>query len=1063
MDDEPIFEFDVFVSHSSKDKRLVRSIAMRLKSAGLKVFFDEWEIAPGDLIGQRIEHGLQASRNLLLCMSPNSVKSDWVKLEHQTFLFRDPTNSRRRFIPLLLEECKVPDILRQFLYLDWRDKSDDGFAKLLAILRPAGYFAQNRNEPELVSRNLKRTLIGHEGDVCDVAATAGGHIVSASSDGMLCLWEAESGERVASAVCSGIIGVAVLSSTRIVTASLDHKLRIWDLPSLRCVAVLIDHISPVTSVAISSTGDILSSSRDRTVRVWDASTGRCKNILKGHTSSVNLVVATSDGRAVSIADERSLIVWDLASGSRLTTLDGHSSSATFITLTPTGQAVSSSRDHTLRVWDLDSGRTLMVLEGHTSSVNHVAVIDATRVVSSSADCSLRVWDLTTGHCFTVLEGHTDSVSYVSLTDDGRAISCSWDGTLRLWDLDSGQCLEIFEGHQSFVNKVQVLDGGVAVSASHDWKLKLWTIPPKGEGIAKNSPTRYTNAKVVLVGDTGVGKTSLALRLVHNRFEPTKSSDGAWATHLPIPHATSTEDVQREIWLWDFAGQADYRLIHQMYLDDAALAILVFNPQCDDPFEVLSQWDSAISQATRTMRRIPTKLLVAGRCNRGGLTISRAAITEFCKEHSFASYIDTSAETGLGCRELRDAIIAGVNWSELPLICTTRLFKTLKEAIVQLKDQGIPLIRLSELRQHLQFKVEGVIFSEQELRTVVGLVAGQGIIRRIEFGDFILLQPEQLNLYASALIRSVRAHTDEIGCIQEDRVLDGALDYHDMPRLRREDELILLREMYQMMIARAICLREPTADGTMLVFPSYFKRERPELQGHPNVFVTYSFGGQLDEIYSTLVVRLLHTAPFDKDRLWKNAADFRTHDGRRLGLKMIKKRDGFAEITVYFDSEIADDTMVTFIKYVHEHLRVRAPSVTRVRSYVCPHCDTPFENRAVVEKRLERKQKDVVCPACEQRFELIDLIERKFASTEFLQRVHELEEQSRHSIDNESKELILVGHAFATAGEAGQIFRPAANSDWGIDGEIEFKNYSGEASGKRIYLQLKSGDSYLYER
>ncbi len=95
--------------------------------------------------------------------------------------------------------------------------------------------------------------------------------------------------------------------------------------------------------------------------------------------------------------------------------------------------------------------------------------------------------------------------------------------------------------------------------------------------------------------------------------------------------------------------------------------------------------------------------------------------------------------------------------------------------------------------------------------------------------------------------------------------------------------------------------------------------------------------------------------------------------------------------------------------------------------------------------------------------MIDLIEEKFASDEFLQAVREMDARAQFNIDNESRELILVGHAFTIAGEAGQIFRPIPNSDWGIDGEIEFKNDKGEASGKRVYLQLKSGDSYLYNR
>jgi len=136
---------------------------------------------------------------------------------------------------------------------------------------------------------------------------------------------------------------------------------------------------------------------------------------------------------------------------------------------------------------------------------------------------------------------------------------------------------------------------------------------------------------------------------------------------------------------------------------------------------------------------------------------------------------------------------------------------------------------------------------------------------------------------------------------------------------------------------------------------------------------------------------------------------------------------------------------------------------RLRHYVCPHCDTPVENLKTAWERLNRGLTDIVCVDCEKRVPLWDLIEEKFASEEFLKRVRELEEQSRISIDNESRELILVGHAFAIAGEAGQIFRPTPNSDWGIDGEIEFKNDQNEASGKRLYLQLKSGDSYLYKR
>jgi hypothetical protein len=117
----------------------------------------------------------------------------------------------------------------------------------------------------------------------------------------------------------------------------------------------------------------------------------------------------------------------------------------------------------------------------------------------------------------------------------------------------------------------------------------------------------------------------------------------------------------------------------------------------------------------------------------------------------------------------------------------------------------------------------------------------------------------------------------------------------------------------------------------------------------------------------------------------------------------------------------------------------------------------------VQSRLERGLDDIICVNCESRIPLFDLIERKFDSSFLQKRARLLELEARSKIDNESRELMAVGHAFAVSGEAGQIYRGYTNSDHGIDGEIEFKSYDGRASGRRVYLQLKSGDSYLRVR
>ncbi len=80
-----------------------------------------------------------------------------------------------------------------------------------------------------------------------------------------------------------------------------------------------------------------------------------------------------------------------------------------------------------------------------------------------------------------------------------------------------------------------------------------------------------------------------------------------------------------------------------------------------------------------------------------------------------------------------------------------------------------------------------------------------------------------------------------------------------------------------------------------------------------------------------------------------------------------------------------------------------------------------------------------------------------------QGVRKLQEQSAIVLDNESKERALVGEVISTVALAAQISREFNVSDHGIDMEIEFKSDAGEATGQKLYLQLKPGDSYLRQR
>jgi len=158
----PQFSFDVFLSHNSKDKPQVRRLAERLRTAGLRVWFDEWGIQPGDDIYLAIERGKEASQYLVLCLSQSALDSDWVSLERSAALIRDPINKDRRFIPLLLSECKLPDALQRYKYVDYREETDEGFAQVLQACK----FEEIDNkesthviEKKLIGENWNKALV----------------------------------------------------------------------------------------------------------------------------------------------------------------------------------------------------------------------------------------------------------------------------------------------------------------------------------------------------------------------------------------------------------------------------------------------------------------------------------------------------------------------------------------------------------------------------------------------------------------------------------------------------------------------------------------------------------------------------------------------------------------------------------------------------------------------------------------------------------------------------------------------------------------------------------------
>jgi hypothetical protein len=123
----------------------------------------------------------------------------------------------------------------------------------------------------------------------------------------------------------------------------------------------------------------------------------------------------------------------------------------------------------------------------------------------------------------------------------------------------------------------------------------------------------------------------------------------WRLDLPME---PDETMEREALLWDLGGQEDYRLVHRLFLEETALALLLINPQKDDPFAEAGDWIKALRVAItgKDAKREVAKLLIPTRLDVGGMKVSQRKIERFMTENGFLAYLPTSAKRGDNCSD-----------------------------------------------------------------------------------------------------------------------------------------------------------------------------------------------------------------------------------------------------------------------------------------------------------------------------------------------------------------------------------------------------------------------------
>ncbi len=543
-------------------------------------------------------------------------------------------------------------------------------------------------------------------------------------------------------------------------------------------------------------------------------------------------------------------------------------------------------------------------------------------------------------------------------DGGILAAAFFDKLVCLWDAQTGNIIQRLaeQGEPAY-----------CLAWSPTLPLLAWKLDTTALLSGATHSVRRITAKIVLVGESGFGKTGLGWRLAHGEFKEHASTHGQQFWILDQLHTRLGDGAECEAMLWDFAGQPDYRLIHTLFLDDVDLALVLFNPtDWQEPLRGVDYWLKALSQRQEHPCRT---ILVGARTDRGEFTLTAAEIEAFCRDRDITGgYVATSALTGEGLEALIERMKQQIDWPSLPVTTTTDSYEHIKKQLLLLKESVTStqiLIDFTRLQHELQ-TVYPWQFSETEVAEAVCQLEKHGYVRmlRTVLGERrILLAPELLNNLAASCVLEARRHSQGLGALDENRLLNGDYSFPELIGLDAEERNSLLAEVAALLLDKNICFRQSDEAGTALIFPELINRRQTSTE--PLSFeddVSYTLSGPIDNVYAALTVLLGYTCILIRSDQWQHQVQYESKPGEVFGVRQLQEREGDIDLVLYFNDSVNLSDRRLFRGLFERFAIGLNVAITRYPPLICAQCGYPQE-RAEIVRRTREGYDFVFCSNC----------------------------------------------------------------------------------------------------
>jgi WD40 repeat protein/DNA-binding SARP family transcriptional activator len=305
-------------------------------------------------------------------------------------------------------------------------------------------------------------LRGHFGEIGDAAFLGGeDDVVSVGYDGTLRRWSLLPVTRLSGRIPTGRPSLSS-DGTRVASAFADGVVRIWN-PESGSTRTL-PSTEKTIKVAYSADGRrVVGASKDR-VRLWDVASGESWLVPAPAGEKYGIAI-NSTGSRVAIATLDAPAIVQRPDGMQRTELKGQQGEINAVAFSPDDRYVVGGGEEHAAIWDARSGRQVRSLHHNESVVDASYSQNGRYIATATTDGTLRIWPVTGGPPV-LLYGHVGHVNTVQFDPSGkRLVSAGRDGTVRIWNTAGGEALATLLTYRHDALGARFSSGGKRVVSS----------------------------------------------------------------------------------------------------------------------------------------------------------------------------------------------------------------------------------------------------------------------------------------------------------------------------------------------------------------------------------------------------------------------------------------------------------------------------------------------------------------------------------------------------------------------------------------------------------------------